>query len=43
MVYKKNYTDGLIYKTVTDSQIQKTNVWLPKGKGEGKEELGDWD
>ena len=27
----------LIYKTETDSQVQKTNLWLPKGKrmGEG--------
>ena len=25
-------TDDLIYKTETDSQILKTNLWLPKGK-----------
>ena len=25
-------TNELIYKTQTDSQTQKTNVWLPKGK-----------
>ena len=24
-----------IYKTVKDSQTQKTNLWLPKGKGQG--------
>ena len=24
---KKNYTDGLIYKTEKDSQTQKTNLW----------------
>ena len=30
------------YKTETDSQTQKTNLWLPKGKvkgGEGKLEV----
>ena len=26
-------TNELIYKTETDSQTQKTNLWLPKGKG----------
>ena len=30
---KENDTNELIYKTETDSQIQKTNLWLPKGKG----------
>ena len=28
-------TNELIYKTETDSQTQKTNLWLPKGKGGG--------
>ena len=33
---KKNDTNELIYKTEIDSQTQKTNLWLPKGKrGEG--------
>ena len=27
-----NDTNGLIYKTETDSQTQKTNLQLPKGK-----------
>ena len=32
----KNDTDELIYKTETDSQIWRTNLWLPGGKeGEG--------
>ena len=33
----KNDTNELIYKTETDLQILKTNLWLPKGKhgGEG--------
>ena len=30
-------TNELIYKTETDSQTQKTNLWLPKGKW-GREE-----
>ena len=29
----KNNTNEFIYKTETDSQTQKTNLWLPKGKG----------
>ena len=28
----KNDTNVLIYKTETDLQISKTNLWLPKGK-----------
>ena len=28
-------TNELIYETETDSQTQKTNFWLPKGKGGG--------
>ena len=29
---KENDTNELIYKTDTDSQTSKTNLWLPKGK-----------
>ena len=39
----KNDTNELIYKTETDLQISKTNLWLPKGKCEGggiNQELG---
>ena len=39
----KKDTNEHIYKTETDSQIQKTNLWLPKGKGVGggiNEEFG---
>ena len=32
----KNNTNELIYKTGTDSQTLKTNLWLPKGKVEGE-------
>ena len=28
----KKDTNELIYETKRDSQIQKTNLWLPKGK-----------
>ena len=28
----KNDTNEVIYKTETDLQILKTNLWLPKGK-----------
>ena len=31
----KNSTNELTYKTETNSQTQKTNLWLPKGKGQG--------
>ena len=39
---KKKDTDKFIYKTERDSQTQKTNLWLPKGKGEGSDKLGSW-
>ena len=30
---KKNGTNELIYKTEIESQMQKTNLWLPRGQG----------
>ena len=39
----RNDTNELIYKTETDSQRQKTNLRLPKGKGGGRDKLGGWD
>ena len=33
---KKKDTNELIYKTEADSQTQKTNLWLPKGKECGR-------
>ena len=30
---KRNDTNELIYKTETDSQTQRMNLWLPGGKG----------
>ena len=35
-------TDEFTYKTETDSQTLKTNLWLPKGKG-GRDKSGVWD
>ena len=41
---KRNDTNELIYKTETDSQISKTNSWLPKRKcGVGRDKSGAWD
>ena len=34
---------NFIYKMETDSQTQKTNLWLPKGKGGKRDKLGVWD
>ena len=34
-IFKKMVQIKLIYKTETNSQTQKTNLWLPKGKGGG--------
>ena len=33
---KKNDTDDLVYKVEMNSQISKTNLWLPKEKREGE-------
>ena len=32
---KKTDTNELIYKTEVESQMLKTNLWLPEGKGGG--------
>ena len=37
----KNDTNELIYKTETDQQTSKTNLWLPKGTS--RDGLGVWD
>ena len=39
---KKSDTNELIYKTETDSQTLKTNLWLPKGKGGGGDKFRIW-
>ena len=41
---KKNGTKKVIYRTETDSQTQKTNLWLSKVKErEKRDELEIWD
>ena len=40
---QKNGIDDLICKAEIETQMQKTNVWIPRGKEVGREELGDWD
>ena len=37
---QKTDTNELIYKTETDSQTYKTNLWFPKGKGGGGGQRG---
>ena len=39
----KNGTNEFIYKTEIESQMQKTNLWLPRVKGSGGNKLEDWD
>ena len=39
----KYNTNEFIYKTETDSQTQKTNLQLPKGRKQGRDKLGIWD
>ena len=36
----KNGINELIYKTEIESQMQKTNLWLPVGKGQRRDKLG---
>ena len=38
----KNGTNELIYKTEIDSETQKTDLWLQKGKW-GRDKLRAWD
>ena len=43
-MWNLKYKNELIYKPETDSQTQKTNLWLPKaigGQG-GKDRAGAW-
>ena len=40
---KKNDTNELIYRTETDSQIQRMNLRLPGGRGWGEDILGVWN
>ena len=39
----KNDTNELLYNRETNSQTEKRNLWLPKGKGQGRNKLGVQD
>ena len=39
----KDDTNEPIYKTETDSQTQRTDLWLPKRREWGRGGLGLWD
>ena len=44
---QKNGTDEPVYKTEIETEMQRTNVWTPKGEsgvgGGWWDELGGWD
>ena len=40
---KRNDTNELIYKTETDSQTQRTNLWVPQWTMGGRDSQGVWD
>ena len=42
-IFRKKGSNEPIYKTETDSQTLKTNLWLPKGKGGAGDGLRVWD
>ena len=43
-MYNLKYdTSELTYETETDSQTQRTDLWLSRGRGLGREVLGAWD
>ena len=40
---KKKDSNELIFRTETDSQTLKTNLWLPKGTNRERDGMGVWD
>ena len=40
---QKNGIDDLICQAEIETETERTNVWIPRGKGVGWEEFGDWD
>lgn len=36
-------TNEPVYETETDSQTQKSDFWLPRGRGWGREGVGVWE
>ena len=43
LIHTMKGTNEFMYKTEIDPQTQKTNLWLPKRKGEGRDKSGVWD
>ena len=43
MESEKTGMEYLIYKAEIETQTQRTKVWIPRGKAQGMDELGDWD
>ena len=42
-IFKIILRNEYVYKTVVDTQTQKTNLWLPQGKEKGRrDKLGEW-
>ena len=40
---QKNDTDELVCKAEIETQMQRTNIQIPSGEGDGWDELGNWD
>ena len=40
---QKNGTDEPVCKAEIETQMQRTNVWTPRGAKRGWDEWGDWD
>ena len=39
----KYNTNELMYETETNSQTERTDLWLPRGEGWGRDGFGVWD
>ena len=35
--------DALMCKAEIETQMERTDIWIPKGKWSGQEERGDWN
>ena len=40
---QKNGRDELTFKAEIDSQMYRTNIWIPREEGGWWDELGNWD
>ena len=41
-MWNLKYDTSEIYKTETDSQTQRTDLWPPRGRGRGRGGVGVW-